>query len=73
MRMAFDIDVRHVVPSVNVPTLIVHATGDQICHVENARYLARPIPGAKYVELPGDDHVPWFDPDDRRSPRSASS
>jgi pimeloyl-ACP methyl ester carboxylesterase len=47
MRMAFDIDVRHVVPAINVPTLIVHAAGDRVCHVENARYLAREIPGAK--------------------------
>ena len=63
MRMAFDIDVRHVVPAINVPTLIVHAVEDQICHVENARFLARTIAGARYVELPGADHVPWFDPD----------
>jgi class 3 adenylate cyclase len=46
-----------------VPTLVVHAVGDQVCHVENARFLARTIPGARYVELPGADHVPWFDPD----------
>jgi pimeloyl-ACP methyl ester carboxylesterase len=62
-RMAFGIDVRDVVPSINVPTLIVHAVDDQVCHVENARFLARTIPGARYVELPGGDHVPWFDPD----------
>ena len=61
--MAFDIDVRHVAPAINVPTLVVHAVDDQICHVENARFLARTIPGARYVELPGGDHVPWFDPD----------
>jgi len=64
MRMAFDIDVRHVAPAINVPTLIVHTTGDKVCHVENARSLARTIPGARYVELPGEDHVPWFAPDD---------
>ena len=62
MRMAFDIDVRHVAPAINVPTLVVHAVGDRVCHVENARFLARTIPGARYVELPGDDHIPWFDP-----------
>jgi class 3 adenylate cyclase len=62
--MAHDIDVRHVAPAINVPTLIVHAVDDQICHVENARFLARTIPRAKYVELPGGDHVPWFDPDE---------
>jgi class 3 adenylate cyclase len=63
MRMAFDIDVRHVVPVISVPTLVVHAAGDQVCHVENARYLARTIPGARYVEFRTEDHVPWFDPD----------
>jgi class 3 adenylate cyclase len=62
-RMAFAIDVRHVVSSINVPTLILHTVDDQICHVENARFLARTISGARYVELPGGDHVPWFDPD----------
>lgn len=62
-RMAFDIDVRHVAPAINVPTLIVHAVEDAVCHVENARFLARTIPGARYVELTGGDHVPWFDPD----------
>jgi class 3 adenylate cyclase len=62
-RMAFGIDVRDVVPAINVPTLIVHTVDDQVCHVENARFLARTIPGARYVELPGGDHVPWFDPD----------
>jgi class 3 adenylate cyclase len=57
MRMAHDIDVRHIVPAIRVPTLILHSVGDQICHVENARYLARTIPDARYVELPGADHV----------------
>ena len=64
MRMAFEIDVRDVAPTINVPTLIVHAVGDRVCHVENARYLAHTIPGATYVELDTDDHVPWFDPDE---------
>jgi class 3 adenylate cyclase len=64
MRMAFDIDVRHVAQAINVPTLIVHTTGDKVCHVENARFLSRTIPGARYVELPGEDHVPWFAPGD---------
>ena len=62
-RMAFEIDVREMVPSIHVPALIVHAAGDRVCHVENGRWLARNLPGARYVELPGADHVPWFDPD----------
>lgn len=63
MRMAFDIDVRDIVPSVRVPTLVIHAQGDLICHVENGRFLAREIPNARYVELPGADHLPWFEPE----------
>ena len=62
-RMAYEIDVREVVPTIRVPTLIIHEVGDRICHVENARWLATHLPGAKYVELPGSDHVPWFNPD----------
>jgi pimeloyl-ACP methyl ester carboxylesterase len=63
MRMAFGIDVRDVAPAINVPTLIIHTAEDRVCHVEHARFLARTIPGAQYVELPGSEHVPWFDPD----------
>jgi class 3 adenylate cyclase/pimeloyl-ACP methyl ester carboxylesterase len=64
MRMAFEIDVRHVAPSISAPTQIVHRTGDQVCDVGNARWLAQHIRGAKYVELPGVDHIPWIDGDD---------
>ena len=59
MSMAMDIDVRDVVPSVRVPTLIVHRVDDPICHVENARFLAANITEARYVELPGNLHIPW--------------
>ena len=58
-RMAFDIDVRHVVPHIKVPTLIYHTVGDLMCSVENGRYLARHIAGSKYVERPGADHLMW--------------
>ncbi|HEX6663791.1 MAG TPA: adenylate/guanylate cyclase domain-containing protein [Gaiellaceae bacterium] len=61
MRMAFEIDVRHVVPSLSVPTLILHRVDDQVCHVENARWLSRHIAGSRYVELPGGDHLPFVD------------
>jgi len=64
MRMAFEIDVRHVVPSVTAPALILHRVGDRICHVENARWLSRHLPNAKYVELPGDNHLAFVDSDD---------
>ncbi|MGC2239538.1 MAG: adenylate/guanylate cyclase domain-containing protein [Acidimicrobiia bacterium] len=62
MRLSFDIDVRDIVPTVRVPTLVIHSEGDRICHVENGRFLAANIPDARYVELPGADHVPWFEP-----------
>ena len=62
-RMAFDIDVRDIASSIHVPTLILHAEGDRLCHVENGRFLAREIPHARYVEMDGADHVPWFEPD----------
>lgn len=62
-RMAHEIDVRSIVPSVRVPTLILHCEGDRVCHVENARFLAREIPDAIYVERPGSEHVPWMAPE----------
>ena len=64
MRMAFEIDIRDIVPSVNVPTLVIHRTGDRVCHVENGHFLARHIEGAKYVELPGEDHSIWTEQSD---------
>jgi class 3 adenylate cyclase len=64
MRMAFEIDVRNVVPSITSPTLIIHREGDLVCHVGNARWLADRIQGAKYVELPGVNHIPWLGGDD---------
>ena len=71
MRMAFDIDVRHVVPTINVPTLIVHAVGDQVCHVENARFLARTIPELDVRRVAGRRARPLVRSrrDDRRDPR----
>ena len=59
MRMNMEIDVRHVLSSVRVPTLILHRSGDRLTRVEQGRYLASKISGATYVELPGDDHSPF--------------
>jgi class 3 adenylate cyclase len=53
------IDVRDILPSIHVPTLIVHRTGDPIALIDHGRYLAEHIPDARLVELPGYDHVPW--------------
>ena len=58
-RMNGEIDVRHALPAVGVPTLIVHRLGDQSLPVEGSRYMADRISGAKLVELPGEDHLPW--------------
>ena len=57
MRANYEIDVRHILPSIQVPTLILHRKGDSTVPVEAGRYLAQHIPGAKYVELPGGDHL----------------
>jgi len=58
-----EIDVRHVLPSVRVPTLVLHRKGDSDSRSAEGRYIAEHIPDARFVELPGDDHVPWIDPD----------
>ena len=57
MRANFEIDVRHVLPAIQAPTLILHRVGDRTVPVEAGRYLAEHIRGAKYIELPGDDHL----------------
>ena len=62
-RMNREIDARHVLPAIRVPTLVMHRVGDSAINVELGRYLAANIPGAKYVELPGNDHVPIFERD----------
>jgi len=58
-QMNAEIDVRHVLPSIHVPTLVIHRTEDQCLKVDEGRYVAERIPGAKYVELPGQDHLPF--------------
>jgi pimeloyl-ACP methyl ester carboxylesterase/DNA-binding winged helix-turn-helix (wHTH) protein len=58
-QMNAEIDVRHVLPSVRVPTLVIHRTDDRCLKVEEGRYVAERIPGAKLVELSGVDHLPF--------------
>src|SRR5262249_56982647 len=60
VRMIAEIDIRHVLQAIRVPTLILHSIGDGSVDIRSARYLAEHIPGAKYVELPGPDHLPWL-------------
>ena len=54
-----EIDVRAVLPSVRVPTLVLHRAGDRIITAGQGRYLADHIPDARLVELPGEDHLPF--------------
>jgi len=60
MRMNSQIDISDIVPTIRVPTLVMHRTEDVTIHVEGGRYLAQHIPGARYIELPGKDHPPWI-------------
>jgi pimeloyl-ACP methyl ester carboxylesterase len=53
-------DVRHVLPAIRVPTLVVHRVGDQPVRVAHARFIAERIQAAKYIELPGTDHMPFM-------------
>ncbi len=57
-RMNSEIDVRHVLPVIRVPTLILHRALDRDVTVQNGHYLAAHIPGARYVEFPEGDHLP---------------
>jgi hypothetical protein len=57
--MNADIDVRDVLPLVRVPTLVLHRSGDRCLLVDEGRYVASLVPGARFVELPGDDHLPF--------------
>jgi pimeloyl-ACP methyl ester carboxylesterase len=61
MRLGSEIDVRHVAPSIHVPTLVLHTPRDPVVPYEQGRWLAEQIEGAQFVELEGQDHVPWFD------------
>ena len=58
-QMNAEIDVRNVLPSIRVPSLVIHRTDDQCLKVEEGRFVAERIPGAKFVELPGNDHLPF--------------
>jgi len=57
MTANYEIDVRHLLPTIQAPTLILHRVGDNLVPVSAGRYLADHIPGARYVELPGSDHL----------------
>jgi class 3 adenylate cyclase len=64
VQMFLDLDIRDVAPTVHVPTLILHRRHDRLVNIGNGRWLAEHMPNARLVELPGDDHILWYeDPD----------
>ena len=56
--MNSQIDISDIVPTIRVPTLVIHRTEDVTINVEGGRYLAKHIPGARLIEFPGQDHPP---------------
>ncbi len=65
LEAAFRIDVRPILPTITVPTLVIHAREDLVVPVQAGRYLADHIPGAQYLEVDSADHLPWFSDPDR--------
>jgi pimeloyl-ACP methyl ester carboxylesterase len=59
VQFNLEIDVTHVLPTIGVPTLVLHRTDDFIPS-DYGRYLAEHVPGARFVELEGSDHLPWL-------------
>jgi pimeloyl-ACP methyl ester carboxylesterase/DNA-binding CsgD family transcriptional regulator len=65
LRMHLDVDVRDALSRVQTPTLVIHRTDDMLVPVTCGRYMAEQIPGARYVELPGSDHMYWLGDQDQ--------
>lgn len=59
IRMNWESDIRHLLPLVQVPTLVLHAGDEEWMRSSAGRFLAEHIPGARFVELPGRDHLPY--------------
>ena len=57
LRANYEIDVRHLLSSIRVPTLVLHRLGDALVPVAAGRYVAEHIPGARYAEIAGTDHL----------------
>ncbi len=64
VRASFGTDTRAILPTIHVSTLVLHRTNDEAVAVGQGRYVAEHIPGARLVELPGVDHLPWINGDD---------
>ena len=65
LRAAAEIDIRPILPTIRVPTLIVHREGDRLISAGGSRFMAEHIPDAKLVLLPGDDHLIFAGDSDR--------
>jgi class 3 adenylate cyclase len=65
MRMAAEVDVRGVLATIQSPTLVLHRGGDREIDIRHSRYLAEHIPGARYVELPGEEALDFGRGDER--------
>jgi len=60
LESTLEVDVRDQLPTINVPTLILHRLGDRAIDVRHSRYIAEHVPRARLVEFPGDDNFPWL-------------
>jgi class 3 adenylate cyclase len=60
LRINTQIDIRGILPLIQAPTLMLHRRGDRDVSIEEGRWIAERIPGARLVELEGDDHIPWL-------------
>ncbi len=60
LRAIAGVDIRDVLPTVRVPTLILHRRDDPMADIRASQYMADRIPGARFVELPGEDDLPFF-------------
>ena len=65
LKMNTEIDVRHLLPQIHAPALVLHREGDLFVDAAHSRYMAERIPGARRIELPGKDHWPWAGDADR--------
>ena len=59
LRMNTQADIRHILPTIRVPTLVLQRIGDRDVNIEEGRWIASQISNAKFVELTGEDHIPW--------------
>ena len=60
VAMNDEIDIRHILPAIRVAALLLHSVRDATIPIGASRYMAERIPGARLVELPGEDHLPWL-------------